>query len=601
MRFGSATKKTQIMNDLKPAIIIFTTASAGTASRIAAITGGRVHACGPEGEGAQALLPRLFKDGVPIIGVCAAGILIRLLASVLGDKNAEPPVLAVSADGAHVVPLLGGHHGANALAEKLAAGLGGTAAPTTASNARFSRGLDEPPQGYVLANPAAAKAAMADILNGGEIVLSGDAPWLAEAGYPISPKGRVAVTVSEKITTNGLTFHPRLLIAGVGCERGASTEEVIGLVEKALADNGLSPQSLAAIASIDLKADEAALNQTALHFSVPLRLFTAQELAEEASRLPNPSKIVEAEVGTPGVAEAAAIKAGRLLVEKQKSKRATCAIGIAPTPLDAQAFGRARGALHIVGIGPGEAIQRTASAVAALENTTDWVGYGLYLDLVADLKSQHTEHRFGLGDEEPRVRRAMELAATGKSVALVCSGDAQIYAMGALVFELLNATDPRAVSDAAQRIAIESHPGISAFQMASARAGALIGHDFCCISLSDLLTPREDILKRLEAAATGDFVTAFYNPRSLRRTDLLVIAHETFTKHRPANTPVVIARSLGRTDEEVRVVTLENFNPEEVDMMTIVLFGASTSKTFKRGDGEMVTFTPRGYAKKAKQ
>src|SRR5690606_7810094 len=122
---------------------------------------------------------------------------------------------------------------------------------------------------------------------------------------------------------------------------------------------------------------------------------------------------------------------------------------------------------------------------------------------------------------EARVRHALELAATGRTVALVCSGDAQIYAMAALVYELLAASGPRAVSDAARRVLVASHPGISALQAASAAAGALLGHDFCAISLSDLLTPRADILRRLEAAADGDFVTALYNPRSRRRTELL--------------------------------------------------------------------------------
>lgn len=582
-----------------PAIINFTAASAETAGRIAGITGGQVHACGPDGADAKALLPRLFAEHTPIIGVCAAGILIRLLAPHLGDKHSEPPVLAVSSDGAHVVPLLGGHHGANDLAQQVARGLLGTAAPTTASNARFTRGLDEPPLGYVLNDPARAKQAMADVLNGAEIALAGEAPWLAAAGYPISDQGTVSVLVSEKADAQHLVFHPRILVAGVGCERGASATEVIDLITNTLNEHQLAPQSLAALASIDLKADEAALNAAARHFNVPLRLFTAAQLAAEAEHLPNPSKIVEAEVGTPGVSEAAALKAGRLLVEKQKSKRATCAIGIAPTPIDGAQLGRARGSLHIVGIGPGEAAQRTATSSMALIQSDHWVGYGLYLDLIADLKGAHTEHRFGLGDEEPRVRHALELAGEGKNVALVCSGDAQIYAMGALVFELLNATGARALSDGAQRVAIESHPGISAFQMASARAGALIGHDFCCISLSDLLTSREDILKRLDAAAAGDFVTAFYNPRSMRRTDLIEIAQQVFLKKRAPDTPVIIARSLGREDEEVRLVTLADFNPAEIDMMTIVLFGASTSKAFARGDGEMVTFTPRGYAKKA--
>lgn len=584
---------------VRSAIIIFTTTGTDTANRIATAIGGRVHVCGAAGEDAGTLLPRLFREGVPIIGVCAAGILIRLLGAQLGDKHNEPPVIAVSSDGTHVVPLLGGHHGANALAQEIASSLGGIAALTTASDSRFTRGLDEPPTGYVLANPDDAKTAMAAILNGASIALDGDAEWLAEAGYPLADDGAVRIAISEKLAGDALTYHPKTLIAGVGCERGVDTQEVIGLITKVLAENNFAAQSLAAIATIDLKADETALNAAAMHFDVPLRLFTAGELAVEAARLPNPSELVRAEVGTPGVSEAAAIKAGELIVEKQKSKRATCAIGRALAPLDVSTFGRATGHLHIVGIGPGEAVQRTASAVAALEQSNEWVGYGLYLDLIADLKTNQSEHRFGLGDEEPRVRHALELAASGKSVALVCSGDAQIYAMAALVYELLGADGARALSDAARRVHVESHPGISAFQMASARAGALIGHDFCCISLSDLLTPREDILKRLAAAAQGDFVTAFYNPRSKRRTDLIEETKRIFLDQRPADTPVIIAKSLGRTEEEVRVVTLADFDPTEIDMLTIVLIGASTSRAFKRGDGQTVTFTPRGYERKS--
>ena len=311
------------------------------------------------------------------------------------------------------------------------------------------------------------------------------------------------------------------------------------------------------------------------------------------------SSRVRARAERAAVAEAAALKARRLLVPKQKSTRVTCAIGIAPTPLDVAKFGRARGTLHVVGIGPGDAPSRTASAIRALEAATDWVGYSLYLDLIADLRQAQADHRFPLGDEEPRVRHALELAATGKTVALVCSGDAQIYAMAALVYELLEASGVRAVSDAARRVAVETHPGISAFQAASAAAGALIGHDFCCISLSDLLTPRPDILRRLDAAAAGDFVTALYNPRSGRRIELLDAALATFRAHRPADTPVVIGRSLGRADETMRVVPLSEVDAAEIDMLTILVIGASTSRAFTRGDGRTLAYTPRGYAQKA--
>lgn len=586
---------------MKPAIITFAATGAELAQAIAAQTGGTVHHCGFNGENARALLPRLFAEKTPIIGICAAGILIRLLAPSLSDKADEPPVLALSQDGKSVVPLLGGHRGANKLARELAEALGGHAALTTASDSKFAFGLDEPPPGWALSNGADAKPAMMALLVGAKIALEGHAPWLAEAGYPLSSMGAVKVLVTEQQLKidRGLVYHPKTLVAGIGCERGVSAEEVVELIDFGLRRQNLAPQSLAAIATIDLKADERALHEAAAHYGVPLRLFTVAELNQERYRLLNPSAIVEAEIGAPSVAEAAALKAGTLVVPKLKSERVTCAIGHALRPIDPQTLGRPPGQLHIVGIGPGEKLSRTASAVRALDASSDWVGYGLYLDLIADLRLEQEEHRFGLGDEELRARHALELAGQGKIVALVCSGDAQIYAMAALVYELLEARGDRALSDAARRVAVASHPGISAFQAASAAAGALIGHDFCCISLSDLLTPRLDIVKRLEGAAKADFVTALYNPRSERRTDLIEAAKTLFLAHRPSDTPVIVGRSLGRPDEEVRITTLTAFDPGEVDMLTIVLIGASTSKAFTRGDGTRVAYTPRGYEKKA--
>jgi cobalt-precorrin 5A hydrolase/precorrin-3B C17-methyltransferase len=225
-----------------------------------------------------------------------------------------------------------------------------------------------------------------------------------------------------------------------------------------------------------------------------------------------------------------------------------------------------------------------------LRQASDWVGYGLYLDLAQDLKLAQQEHRFPLGAEEDRVRHAMALAREGRRVALICSGDPGIYAMAALVYEVLD-LEP-------QRIAVEVLPGISAFQAAAARAGAMIGHDFCCISLSDLLTPWEAIEKRIQAAAAGDFVTAFYNPRSLKRRDQLERAIAILKPHRPSDTPVIIASNLGRTEENVRIVPLEDFDTGGVDMLTLVMIGSSQSRSLKRGDGRIYAYTPRGYAKK---
>jgi cobalt-precorrin 5A hydrolase / precorrin-3B C17-methyltransferase len=563
-----------------PAVVVLGGSDDTLARQIAGAIGGRLERF----DHPRAELPRLFEAGRPIVGICAAGILIRLLASHLRDKQTEPPVIAISSDGAHIVPLLGGHHGANRLARQIADAIGGTAALTTASDSHFSRSLDDPPAGIVLESSERAKAAIAAALRGEPVAAAGETSWLAEAGY---------------VTSGGpdpLVYHARNLVAGVGCERGTDAAEVIGLIERSLGEAALSPLALAAIATIDLKADEPALHAAAAHFNIPLRLFTPEELRVEP--VPNPSPVVAAETGTPSVSEAAAMKAGPLIVEKRKSARATCAISRAASPVDPATLGRAPGALHLVGIGPGEAPSRTAGAIAALDAATDWVGYGLYLDLIADLRLGQTEHRFDLGDEEPRVRHALELAATGCTVSLVCSGDAQIYAMAALAYELLDAEGIRAVSPGARRVAVEVHPGISAFQAASARAGALIGHDFCCISLSDLLTPRDAILTRLDAAARADFVTALYNPRSRRRTDLLDAARTVLARHRPTETPVIVASNVGRPDERLTVTTLAEFDPTTVDMLTIILVGASTSRAFPRGDGRTVAYTPRGYDRK---
>ena len=514
-------------------------------------------------------LADLFKSGRTIIGICASGILIRALGPHLGDKHNEPPVIAVAEDGSSAVPLLGGHHGANELAKKIAAVTHGHAAITTASDVRFGFSFDENRDGYTLANPQDMKSATAAKLAGGD----------------------VKVETTEHIVKGGpahIVYHPHTLTIGVGCERGTSPKEVSELIEKTLRENNLSIQSVKGFASIDLKEDEPAIEQLC-----NIRYFTAQELNAQSDKLLTPSDYVKIKVGTPSVAEAAALAAAgpdaELIVAKTKSKRATCAIARASAPI-LNLRGMARGTVHVVGIGPGTAAMRSPASTQALSMSTDWVGYDLYLDLVADLKTDQIEHRFPLGGEEARCRLAIELAKQGRQVALVCSGDAGIYAMAALVYEIID-LEPN-------RIKVDVIPGISAFQAAAAKAGAMIGHDFCCISLSDLLTPWEAIEKRLHAAAVGDFVVSFYNPRSLKRRDQLERAFAILKDHRPSDTPVIIATNLGRATEAVKIVSFKDFNPDDVDMLTLVMVGSSQSKSFARGDGKTYAYTPRGYAKK---
>jgi cobalt-precorrin 5A hydrolase/precorrin-3B C17-methyltransferase len=593
---------------LKPVVLALSRSGEAIAHRVAAVLGARVH--GREGrvDQADAFFPNaldhvrdLFAAGVPVVGVCASGILIRAVAPLLADKTTEPPVISVSDDGAVVVPLLGGHRGANKLASQIAEALGAVAAVTTAGDVALGVALDEPPVGWRLVNRADAKGAMAALLSGGGADLRGDATWLADL-----PKGdavRLSATMDklDDLGPHHLQFAPQRLTLGVGCARNCAPDELADLVKDVLAEAGVAPEAIHSVNTITLKADEPAIIDLAAAFDVPLRLFEADELEAETPRLAHPSDVVFAEVGTHGVSEAAALaqagSVGEFIITKRKTANATCALVVSPEPL-LELRGRARGRLSVVGIGPGQAAWRTPEVSRLVSEAEELVGYGLYIDLLGPLAVGKERSDFPLGGEEDRCRYALEQAGKGKNVALVCSGDAGIYAMGALVFELLDrGPDQMGVSDAARRVEVVCSPGVSALQGAAARAGAPLGHDFCAISLSDLLTPREDILKRLKAAAEGDFVIAFYNPVSMRRRTLLAEAREILLQHRPPETPVMLASSLGRPEEHVRYRRLDELQVDEVDMLTVVLVGSSYSKLAQLGTGPRM-YTPRGYARK---
>ena len=585
-------------------------------------------------------LSKLFQDGIPIVGVCASAVLIRGVAKSISDKKTEPALVAVAEDGSAVVPLLGGHHGANDMARKISELLGVDPAITTSGDIRFGIALDEPPEGFVLANPEDVKEFSVSMLAGESLMISSDENhssldyvrgnktigsdhkqvfynWLKVSNLPFSAFENLQISLTSKAVSGNkehLVYHPKTIALGVGCERGTDPEELISLVRNTLKKNMIAPESVAVVVSIDLKSDEPAIHALTEKLvdkpgeSSPARFFDAAVLEEQTPKLRNPSKAVFKEVGCHGVAEGAALaaagKSGKLVIPKKKSKHATCAVAESAELIDPQKTGKSQGTLFIVGTGPGSPKWRLPEAEEMLKNSSDWVGYGLYLDLIADLnknrfgKEKHRLHRFELGQEEKRVRHALNLAAQGKIVALISSGDPGIYAMATLVFEMLERTDTEPDKHSEwRRIRVVSTPGISAMQAAGAIAGAPLGHDFCSISLSDLLTPWDTIKSRIIAAAKSDFVIAFYNPVSSKRINQLSEAHEILLKHRSPDTPVILAHNLGRSGERVNVVTLACMEPSEVNMLTVVIVGSSQSKKIQLPNGVVRVYTPRGYQK----
>ena len=242
------------------------------------------------------------------------------------------------------------------------------------------------------------------------------------------------------------------------------------------------------------------------------------------------------------------------------------------------------GKIIIAGIGPGNEGNMTLAVREALQSADVVVGYQYYFQFIKPFVREDCECvDTGMKKERQRAEQAIELAEQGKTVVVISSGDAGIYGMTPLIYEMQR-------HHAATDIEVSSLPGISAFQKAASLLGAPIGHDLCIISLSDLMTPWEVIERRIKAAATGDFVTAIYNPKSHGRYWQLYRLQELFLQERSAETPVGYVRQAGRDDEEIKITTLGAFDPEDVDMFTVVLIGNSQSYI---ADGHIIT--PRGY------
>ena len=237
--------------------------------------------------------------------------------------------------------------------------------------------------------------------------------------------------------------------------------------------------------------------------------------------------------------------------------------------------------LYVIGIGPGGEEQMTLKAVRALQDCNCVAGYGLYLDLIASLIEGKERLETGMTREVDRCTAARDAALAGKQVAVISSGDAGIYGMAGLMFE---------VCQAYPEIQIEVIPGITAACSGGAVLGSPLTNDFAVISLSDLLTSWQTIERRLHGAAQGDFCICLYNPASKRRTDHLQKACDILLKERRPETPCGLVRNIGRDGQTMQIMTLQELRDTQVDMLTTVFVGNSMTRII---DGHLVT--PRGY------
>ncbi len=574
----------------------------------------------------------------------ATGATIRLIAPLLQDKATDPAVVVVDEAGKFVISLCGGHQGgADALTRLVALHLDATPVLTGAANRADLPGIDVLglPFGWhkgkgdwtEVSAAIARREPIQVIQHGGSTLwqqrLPAEHPFFWEEPEDTNTQACQSDNLSENrlsktqvwITPSLIphppspisqaAWHPRVLWVGIGCERGTSKKLIEYAIQHVFQANSLAEAAIAGVATINLKADEVGLVEFCRDRRFPLCCFSAEEL--QSVTVPNPSSVVEAEVGTPSVAEAAAILAARgvrrhrgaeeevknslsaiphplstdLRVSKQilRQEGESGAVTIAIAQAEQEYTGRV-GKLWLVGTGPGQLDQITPAAKAAIVGADVVIGYSLYLELIKPLlpPGQIVEAS-PITQERQRAERAISLAQWGLTVAIVSSGDCGIYGMAGLALEQLQAQGWDGKTPE-----VQVFPGITALQAAASRVGAPLMHDFCAISLSDLLTPWEVIEKRLHAAAQADFVVALDNPKSQTRTQQIVIAQQIFLKYRDSNTPVALVRSAYRPDEQITITTLAECLHAPIDMLTTVLIGNQSSRIHANW-----FITPRGY------
>jgi len=539
-----------------------------------------------------------------LIFVGSIGAVVRLIAPFIRSKENDPAILVMDSKAKNVITLLGGHkQGGDRFASELAAALEAEVICTSDSFIERRIPLDCFGEGWGWKrggkNVDWRKLMISQSKEQKNIVFQdkGSKLWQKLKGcsnFSFLEKNdpkffkNIDLYIGHE-NRNICSWHPPTIIIGIGCERNTDEKVIQRAINESFNQNGLSLLSISGLATVDIKSDEKGLLNLAKKNEWPIYFFSGLELSQV--NVPNPSNVVLNEMGTASVAEAAAIllgaQSGRLIQEKKiyYSNEDECgAVTIALVEVSIP-FAPHKGELHLIGSGPGDLEMLTSDSRRALTRCSAWIGYTPYLNYLDSIRRpDQVRIDSELTFEKDRCQYALDLAKEGVRVALISSGDSGIYGMAGLALELwLN-------EKIDSRPLFQVHPGISSFQMAAAKLGAPFMHDFCSISLSDLLTPWDQIERRIKSAAIGDFVIAIFNPKSIKRDWQLKKTVDLLLEFRKPCTPVAIARELGRPDESLEIHTLETLPFNQVDMLTILVIGNSQS-VIKNNK----FLTPRGY------
>ena len=542
----------------------------------------------------EVLVKQAFSSADALIFWCAAGIAVRSIAPYLSHKSKDPAVLVLDEKGTHCISLLSGHMGgANALTRTVSELCGAEPVITTGTDMEHRFSVDEFARcnGFVVTDWEKAKRISVDVLAGKTLKIAG---LLEKEQYcPVEGMEEHAWTAGElpddadvwitsrqlPVPAQVLQLIPKDLTIGIGCRRGTNCSALQTALARFLEQTGLDARGICRITSIDRKKEEQGLIDLAAELKVPFVTYTSEELLQAPGEYPS-SEFVREITGVDNVCQRSAMLGAGDDAICLAEKTVVDGITMAAACGGSGKSSGPRGMVCAVGIGPGDRTQMTAQAMEVLRRADLIVGYKTYVDQIRPVFPDKEYAVSGMRQEISRIREALEEAAKGKTVAVISSGDASVYGMGGLLWELSEQYD----------VDVECVAGITAALSGGAVLGAPLGHDFTCISLSDLLTPWDLIRRRLELAAEGDFVIALYNPSSRTRQHRYEEACRIILEHRHSDTVCGWCWNIGRQGEEWKVCTLKELQQQPVDMLTTVFIGNSRTRVIR---GRMVT--PRGY------